>query len=661
MAISQQETARFDALGSIATVAVSDSVRIGAAVDAVQQAVAAFDRACSRFRDDSELSAVNRAAGTPVRVSPLMVEAVSAALRAARLTDGDVDPTVGRALIALGYDRDFDSLPTGPQAKAPVVSFASVPGWRTVELDAAAGTIRVPRGVTLDLGATAKALCADRAAANARAAAYCGVLVSLGGDMAAAGEPPEDGWRVRVTDDHRSDVDAPGQWISIRSGGLATSSTTVRRWNTGSGSVHHLVDPESGQPVTSVMAHGQRDRGVVPGREHREHCRDRSRRARGGVARVAGPAEQAGGRRRSGAPRGRLAGGRRRARVTAIGLGRGGAERLLVSDPRHGRRVTRSADRERGRGSARLAAVRRSAALAAIRDRRAPPGRVAARDRLPGRPHHHQRARQLRPDQADRRGDSVRFELSAPVDGARGPLFRPARRARGHEPGPSASRLPRLAGDSLARLRELADRGSARPGNRKRYQGVVDAGADRGVRARGRGRGVGSDQPRRPQLRPRARPGTGAVGGSADRAGDLHARGSAAARMGPPRRHPGVAAEQGVRAGVAGGRGSPRRGRIMHNLSRPFLRAADRDPDADGRASGRDRRHHDAGQRRRDRTPAGQARRRAHRRRGIVDDRQPGRPHRARGSLGVPGQDRLVAGAAVRRPGCPTAPDRCSI
>lgn len=252
MAISEQETARFDALGSIATVAVSDSVRIGAAVDAVQQAVDAFDRACSRFRDDSELSAVNRAAGTPVRVSPLMIEAVSAALRAARLTDGDVDPTVGRALIALGYDRDFDSLPTGPQADAPVVSFASVPGWRTVELDAAAGTIRVPRGVTLDLGATAKALAVDRAAVDAFAAAGCGVLVSLGGDMAASGEPPEDGWRVRVTDDHRSDVDAPGQWISIRSGGLATSSTTVRRWNTRSGSMHHLVDPASGHPVTSA-------------------------------------------------------------------------------------------------------------------------------------------------------------------------------------------------------------------------------------------------------------------------------------------------------------------------------------------------------------------------------------------------------------------------
>jgi thiamine biosynthesis lipoprotein len=249
MAICKQETARFDALGSIATVAVRDPTRMDTAVGAVQETVASFDRACSRFREDSELSAVNAGAGTPVRVSPLMIEAVGAALRAARLTDGDVDPTVGRALIALGYDRDFDSISS--ERSASPISIASVPGWRTVELDAGAGTIRVARGVALDLGATAKALAADRAAADARSAAGCGVLVSLGGDMAIAGDAPADGWRVRVTDDHRSGTDAPGQWISVRSGGLATSSTTVRRWQTQSGYAHHLVDPATGQPVAS--------------------------------------------------------------------------------------------------------------------------------------------------------------------------------------------------------------------------------------------------------------------------------------------------------------------------------------------------------------------------------------------------------------------------
>ncbi len=99
----------------------------------------------------------------------------------------------------------------------------------------------------LDLGATAKALAADHAAVAAAAAAGCGVLVSLGGDMAAAGTAPSDGWRIRVTDDHGSPPEAPGQWIAIRSGGLATSSTTTRRWQTDSGVAHHLVAPGTGR------------------------------------------------------------------------------------------------------------------------------------------------------------------------------------------------------------------------------------------------------------------------------------------------------------------------------------------------------------------------------------------------------------------------------
>jgi thiamine biosynthesis lipoprotein len=243
-----QATAQFRAIGTTAVVATGDDEALEGALVAVEETIAAFDQACSRFRDDSELSALNAAGGQPVEVSALLLEAVAAALRAAQLTDGDVDPTVGQALIALGYDRDFDEVARHPGP----ARFAPVPGWRTVELDADAATIRVPSGVTLDLGATAKALAADRAAAAAQAACGCGVLVSLGGDMAFAGEPPdEDGWRIRVTDDHRSDVTAPGQWITLASGGLATSSVTTRSWRPdGGAAVHHLIDPATGRSVT---------------------------------------------------------------------------------------------------------------------------------------------------------------------------------------------------------------------------------------------------------------------------------------------------------------------------------------------------------------------------------------------------------------------------
>jgi thiamine biosynthesis lipoprotein len=210
--------------------------------------VTAFDAACSRFRGDSELEALNAAGGQPVAVGPLLLEAVGAALRAARLTDGDVDPTVGRALIALGYDRDFSSLHSVSAGRSSRPVFREAPGWRTVRLDEAAGTIQLPRGVRLDLGATAKALCADHAAAQAADMCGCEVLVSLGGDIATAGAPPA-GWPVRVTDDHRDGKSAPGQWIALPSGGLATSSVATRSWQMPWGPAHHLVDPGTGEPA----------------------------------------------------------------------------------------------------------------------------------------------------------------------------------------------------------------------------------------------------------------------------------------------------------------------------------------------------------------------------------------------------------------------------
>jgi thiamine biosynthesis lipoprotein len=244
--------AQFGALGSTAVVAVSDAAALATARAAVEQVVAEIDRACSRFREDSELTAVNAAAGQAVRVSPLMLDAVQAALRAAELTDGDVDPTVGAALIALGYDRDFDLIRDGASPPARRVRVRRVPGWRTVHVSQTAGTVRVARGVKLDLGATAKALAADRAAALASEAAGCGVLVSLGGDVAMCGQAPAGGWRLRVTDDHRADLTAPGQFITLRAGGLATSSTTARHWSTESGPAHHLVDPATGRPAAGV-------------------------------------------------------------------------------------------------------------------------------------------------------------------------------------------------------------------------------------------------------------------------------------------------------------------------------------------------------------------------------------------------------------------------
>jgi thiamine biosynthesis lipoprotein len=243
-------TVRFSALGTTATVTVTDPVRLPAAKAAVDAEIAACDRACSRFRDDSELSRLNAGRGEPVRVSPRFVDELTAALRAARLTAGAVDPTVGQALVSLGYDRDFPLVAAA--STYPTVTFTPVPGWRSLHVDVRRGLARVPAGVRVDLGATAKARAADLAAAAAASTAGCGVLVSLGGDVAGVGPPPPAGWKVSVVDDSSADSGPPGQMVAIQSGGLATSGVTVRAWRRGDLDLHHVIDPRTGAPAPVV-------------------------------------------------------------------------------------------------------------------------------------------------------------------------------------------------------------------------------------------------------------------------------------------------------------------------------------------------------------------------------------------------------------------------
>jgi thiamine biosynthesis lipoprotein len=254
----RQASASWRALGTSVHLIVLDPGALGAARQLLEADLAAVDLACSRFRPDSEIAALDHAPRrhgrtAPVRLSPLLAEALGVALRAAEVTGGDVDPTVGAAVSAAGYDRDFGLVQRdGPAVKLTV---RSVPGWREIDFDERSRLVSLPAGARLDLGATAKAWAADRAAAAIEARLGCGVLVNLGGDIAVAGEAPPGGWRIRVQDVTGSPDDppaGPSAVVAITAGGLATSSTTARRWRRGGDVLHHILDPRSGLPAAPV-------------------------------------------------------------------------------------------------------------------------------------------------------------------------------------------------------------------------------------------------------------------------------------------------------------------------------------------------------------------------------------------------------------------------
>lgn len=240
---------RFSALGTtvVLLLAAGTGLDLARAERMLRADLAELDRVCSRFRADSEIRGLEARAGTVVVVSPLLAAVLDAALRGAVLSEGLVDPTVGAAVRASGYDRDFAAVPPeGP----PLRVGCPAPGWWRIGWDAARHEVLLPRGVQLDVGASAKAWAADRAAARIAVAAGVGVLVSLGGDIAVCGEAPVGGWRIEVGDDHRRADPDGGVVVTITAGGLATSGTVRRRWRRGERTVHHIMDPRTGEPAT---------------------------------------------------------------------------------------------------------------------------------------------------------------------------------------------------------------------------------------------------------------------------------------------------------------------------------------------------------------------------------------------------------------------------
>ncbi|MGO9857134.1 MAG: FAD:protein FMN transferase [Acidimicrobiales bacterium] len=240
-------TRSFRAIGTTATVVVQDPAAADEAERTLAAELQAIDLACSRFREDSELQTVHANAGQTVKVGPLLFEALEVALDAADRTGGAVDPTIGNAITALGYDADLEDILSRPPAPPPALG--PVVGYMHVQLNARDRTVRIPRGVRLDLGSTAKALAADRAVARIAQTIGGGALVSLGGDVAVAGPPPVGGWSIGIARESSTPVAQVDQVVAITHGGLASSATAVRSWRVGDRHVHHIVDPRTGDSV----------------------------------------------------------------------------------------------------------------------------------------------------------------------------------------------------------------------------------------------------------------------------------------------------------------------------------------------------------------------------------------------------------------------------
>lgn len=251
MSIVSTVSTSFEALGTTVFLAVRDPAELSLARRLAELVLTDVDQVCSRFREDSDLTRVNMHPGTWVDVDRLLVAAVEVALTAARATDGLVDPLLGRHLVELGYDRTFRMLVDDARQDVVDTPPPALNRWREIALDAD-GAIRIPVGTSLDLGATGKAWAADLIAAAFEQDLRGAAVISVGGDLRIANpdaQPDAGPWPVALSEHPGAE---PDSLVTLDRGGLATSSTQVRRWTRAGARRHHLLDPRTGRPAPEV-------------------------------------------------------------------------------------------------------------------------------------------------------------------------------------------------------------------------------------------------------------------------------------------------------------------------------------------------------------------------------------------------------------------------
>jgi thiamine biosynthesis lipoprotein len=238
----------FQTWGMSGTLATEHAERLTFGEQRLWHWINEIDAACNRFKPDSEISRLNARAGEEVAISATLELAIDAALRAGAATGGLCDLTVLPALIALGYDRDYDELKAS--RVVPANEPVPAPGLAAVHLDRASHRVTLDPGCQIDLGASAKALVADLVADEL--APFGGVVVESGGDVAVRGRGPDGPWVIGISD--LLSITGHEPRISVTNAGVATSSATTRTWRVGERVVNHIIDPRTGTFAQSTYA-----------------------------------------------------------------------------------------------------------------------------------------------------------------------------------------------------------------------------------------------------------------------------------------------------------------------------------------------------------------------------------------------------------------------
>lgn len=238
---------RFRAMGCAVDVQMATDSDGVALLNAVPAQMEAWEQVLSRFRPTSDLMHLNAQPGRWTAVSDTLFEVVYSARQAAQLTGGLYNPLVLPALIAQGYDRDFQMIDLPHTGEPPYIH-----SWESIGLRPESHEIYLPPGSALDLGGIAKGWAADRLADQL--AAYGECLVNIGGDIAARGAPvSEFGWEVLIIDPYSGE---PLSSLRLLDAALVTSGTDYRRWKSRDGKMqHHIIDPRTAKPAdTDVLS-----------------------------------------------------------------------------------------------------------------------------------------------------------------------------------------------------------------------------------------------------------------------------------------------------------------------------------------------------------------------------------------------------------------------